>query len=107
MDGIKTGRPQNRAKAKLLVVVEGDDFMRVYADQPVEVRFVETPFFQSVEGELLAEQFVAKQLPHYWKGVYESHPVAFHNVRRTTAATIQCHEFDMSILRKLKALEVR
>jgi len=103
--GKHSDNPQSN-RPSLLIVVEGNRFLRAFADKDVQIRFVETPFLESQEGERLVEEYLELRLPHYWKRVFtEGRPVGIHPIRPTTAGSIALREFDIEFSRCLDRVE--
>jgi hypothetical protein len=96
--------PSNRPS--LLIVVEGNRFLRAFTDKDVQIRFVDVPFYESREGEALVEDFLGVKLPYYWRRVFtEGRPAGIHPIRPTTAGSIALREFDIEFSRCLDRVE--
>ncbi|MFN7877471.1 MAG: hypothetical protein ACK5PB_19280 [Pirellula sp.] len=89
----------------VLSVVEGDKFIRFFADSPVVVKAVQVPFYLTQECELALEQLIAQKLPYNWRTIYESHPVGFHNIRDISVADIAIRDYEMGLLKSLNRVE--
>lgn len=82
----------------VLIVCEGNQFLRVFSDKDVQIRFAEVPFFEDPKGELLVENFLELRLPHLWKQVLsDGKLVGIHPIRKTTAGAIALRDFDIEI----------
>lgn len=83
---------------RVLIVCEGNKFLRAFADNDIQIRFANVPFFEQPEGEALVEQFLEQRLPHVWKQVLsDGKLVGIHPIRKTTAGDILLHDFDIEI----------
>jgi hypothetical protein len=90
---------------KVLAIVEGDKFIRFFADGPVILKTVQVPFYLTKECELALENLITQKLPFSWRQVYECHPIGFHNIRPITASDIIQRDIDLSLLSALNRTE--
>ena len=52
-----------KSKSRILIVVEGDRFIRVYSDdQHVSIKTVTVPFMLSQQGEILVDELLQQRL---------------------------------------------
>ena len=58
-----TGRAKSRQREKVLIVLNVDGFVEVYAEDHVDCRIVNRVDVSDPEAEILAERVVEKQLP--------------------------------------------
>jgi len=54
---------QQRTREPVLIVAHGDGWLDVYAEKHVDVHIVMQPWTGSIDGEILAEEWVAENIP--------------------------------------------
>jgi hypothetical protein len=98
---------QAASKSNVLIVVEGDRFLRVFGNPGVIVKTVQVPFYVSARGELLLEELIQQRLPHFWKKVYDDQELARHPIRNITADDIMARDIELAVFRTIERHEVR
>jgi hypothetical protein len=100
---------KTKSKSRILIVVEGDRFIRVYSDdQHANIKTVTVPFMLSQQGEILVDELLQQRLRGIWHSTYcEGHLVAMHPIRDLTAEDIVTRDLDMAVLRTIEKHEVR
>lgn len=94
------------SKSNVLIVVEGDRFLRVFGNPDVNVKIVQVPFYFSAQGELILEELIQQRLPHYWKKVLDDRLLAMHRIRNITAADIVNRDLEIAVLKAIQRQEV-
>jgi hypothetical protein len=99
---------KTKSKSHILIVVEGDRFIRVYSDdQQVDVKTVTVPFMLSQQGEILVDELLQQRLRGIWHQTYsEGHLVAMHPIRDLKPEDIVTRDLDMAVLRTIEKHEV-
>jgi hypothetical protein len=97
-----------KSKSHILIVCEGDRFIRVYSDgQHVDVKSVTVPFMISQQGEILVDELLQQRLRGIWHSTYtEGHLVAMHPIRDLKPEDIVTRDLDMAVLRTIEKHEV-
>jgi hypothetical protein len=98
-----------KSKSHILIVCEGDRFIRVYSDgQHVDVKTVTVPFMISQQGEILVDELLQQRLRGIWHSTYtEGHLVAMHPIRDMKPEDIVTRDLDMAVLKTIGKHEVR
>jgi hypothetical protein len=97
--------PSMANKTNVLILVEGDRFLRVFGNPDINVKTVQVPFYASARGELLLEELIQQRLPHFWKKVYDDRLLAMHPIRDITAEDIAGRDLELAVLRTLNRIE--
>lgn len=97
-----------KSKSRILIVVEGDRFIRVYSDdQHANIKTVTVPFMISQQGEILVDELLQQRLRGIWHQTYtEGHLVAMHPIRDIKPEDIVTRDLDMAVLRTIEKHEV-
>jgi hypothetical protein len=98
---------QAASKSNVLIVVEGDRFLRVFGNQEINVKTVQVPFCSSARGELLMEELIQQRLPNFWKKVYDDRLIAMHPIRDIAVGDIVSRDMELAVLRTIERHEVR
>ena len=97
----------NKRKSNVLIVLEGNRFVRVFGDQDTNVKIVQVPFYFSAKGELLVEELLQQRLPHYWKQVLDNRLIGMQRIRDISADDILARNMDLAVLKAIERHEVR
>jgi hypothetical protein len=87
----------------ILIVVEGDRFIRVYSDdQHANIKTLTVPFMISQQGEILVDELLQQRLRGIWHSTYcEGHLVAMHPIRDLKPEDIVTRDLDMAVLKTI------
>ena len=97
-----------KSKSRILIVVEGDRFIRVYSDdQHANIKTVTGPFMLSQQGEILVDELLQQRLLGIWQETYtEGHLVAMHPIRDTKPDDNLVRNLELAVLRTISKHEV-
>ena len=87
----------------ILIVVEGNRFLRAYSeDRNISFKFVTVPFMLSQQGEILVDELLQQRLRGIWQQTYtKGHLVAMHPIRDIKPEDIVARDLDMAVLKTI------
>lgn len=97
---------QLRTRQPVLVVLHSDQFVEVFAHSFIDVRIVDMPKVSSTDAEILAEEFIERSIPRFYRQVFwPGCRRAMHQTRSLTVDDIAYTKWKSELLREIQRIE--